>query len=101
MDDKSAHLPIHPEDELDLQIGTGLIAVVGQSGVRRISDLRSALAADGKHLPLVRVRDNPKLAPFSFLLHDTGRLKAVGDFATIGDILQLLSEAARKSVFDH
>lgn len=97
MNRKPAPLPIHPEDELDIQIGTGLVAVMVTSGIQKIRDLRSALAEDRKNLPLVRVRDNPTLAPFSFLLHDAGRLKGDGDFVTIGDILQSLSRSARRS----
>ncbi len=100
MDDHSALLPLHPDDELDLQVGRGLIAVMAEAGFRKIAELRSSLAADGKRLPLVRVRDNQHLASFRFLLHDSGQLKADGDFATLADILQSLSGSARQSVVD-
>lgn len=89
-----ALLPIHPQDELDLQIGTGLVGAIVEPGFQKIRDLRSRLARGGKHLPLVRIRDNATLAPFSFLLHHDGRLTADGDFATIGDILQALDRMA-------
>ena len=101
MDEHSTPLPLHSDDELDLKVGMGLLAVVVESGFQKISDLRSALAADGKRLPLIRVRDNPTLGPFSFLLHDSGRQRADGDFATIGDVLQSLSGAARQDVAEH
>lgn len=87
-------LPFHAEDELDLQIGTGLVAMMIESGCNKITELRSALAAHGNCLPLVRVRDNPTLPTFSFLMHNAGQLKAGGNFATIGDILHSLSGSA-------
>jgi len=89
--DYGTPLSLCADDELDLQVGKGLAGAIVEPGVRAIRDLRSRLARDGKHLPLVRLRDNSTLAPFSFLLHHDGRLTADADFATIGDILQALS----------
>src|SRR5579872_5083597 len=62
-----------PLDELDLQIGTGLVASIADSGIRKICELRSRLAQGGMRLPLARVRDKATLAPYSFRLHQDER----------------------------
>ena len=93
-DQMPAPLPVSEYHRLDLQFGRGLVVVMIESGVQKIRALRAELERGGKHLPIVRTRDNTTLAPFSFLLHHDGRLVADGDFATLGDILQALSRTA-------
>lgn len=93
-DQKPVPLPVDKLYELDLQFGRGLVETILEPGVHKIRELRCTMTQSGKYLPKVRTRDNTSLAPFSFLLHHNGRLVAEGEFATLGDILQVLSRTA-------
>lgn len=81
---------------LDLQIGVSLIPPMLEGGLRRIGDLRHRLATEGFYLPTIRVRDNIQLAPHCYRIEQGKELLSEGAYATLGDILQNLSELAKQ-----
>lgn len=88
-------LPLCPDDELDIQIGTGIVRHVVDSTIPKINSLRQSLAPTGKTLALIHIRDNPTISPHGFVLRQFGTIVAEGDFPSDGDILQALTLAAR------
>ena len=88
-------LPLDAEDELDLQIGTGIVRHVVGSTIPKIEPLRRSLRLAGKFLSRIHIRDNPRMSPHAFVLRHFGTVIAEGEFPSDGDILQGLALAAR------
>lgn len=66
------------EDEIDLQIGMGLVKTTVDP-LKRFGALRRSFAEKGLCLHLVRLRSSPEISPHSFVLHADRYLAARGD----------------------